>query len=206
MPGSHNRVILKSQLLSFKTCIDTVQISISSMPCKTFADFKHSLCLLACICLIFVDVCTQRSSMCFRGSMLYVSGWDKARGVWCDIYVGVIVWSVKTFHNRTHSLPCGAVEARLCVNYNMCEMLLHAVPHLKHEAKDNFDWIPLFVFCILSWEAENACLWKVHWSICMSAVKLAAVLTFETGWSGPLRPTPLPTVRPICTFFFFLKH
>lgn len=41
--------------------------------------------------------------MWFGGSRLYVSDWDV--GVRCDIYVGVIVWSVKAFHNHTHSLP-----------------------------------------------------------------------------------------------------
>ncbi len=32
-----------------------------------------------------------------------MSDWDV--GVQCDIYVGVIVWSVKAFHNHAHSLP-----------------------------------------------------------------------------------------------------
>lgn len=168
-------------------------LSIHSVYLHAFLLYSWMYAHSVVVCVLEVACCTCQVEI-------------RRGGVWCDIYVGVIVWSVKTFHNHTHSLPCGAVEARLCVNYNMCEMLLHVVPHLKHEAKDNFDWIPLFVFCILSWEAENACLWKVHWSLCMRAVKLAAVLTFETGWSGPLRPTPLPTVRPMCTLFFFLKH
>lgn len=38
-----------------------------------------------------------------------MSDWDV--GVWCDIYVGVIVWSVKAFHNRTHSLPVVLVKS-----------------------------------------------------------------------------------------------
>lgn len=29
----------------------------------------------------------------------------------CDIYVGVIVWSVKAFHNHTHSLPVALLKS-----------------------------------------------------------------------------------------------
>lgn len=57
------------------------------------ACYLHIWCISGCMCM----------PLWFGGSRLYVSDWDV--GVRCDIYVGVIVWSVKAFHNHTHSLP-----------------------------------------------------------------------------------------------------
>lgn len=59
----------------------------------------------------------------------------------CDIYVGVIVWSVKAFHNHAHPLPAvllKSVNMRSRMNQNA-----RTVPRLQCDARHNFDWILL---------------------------------------------------------------
>lgn len=84
------------------------------------------------------------SNICdFEVGMLYVSDWDM--GVQCDIYVGVIVWSVEAFHNHTHFHPVVLLKS-LYVRIIYYVGIAHSVPYLKCEAQDNFDWIVFLIF------------------------------------------------------------
>lgn len=87
---------------------------------------------------------------------MYVS--DRDMDARCDIYVGVIVWSVKVFlfyffnskgFSLSHSTTSrGVTEVSPSVNFNVGKAC--AVPCFKCEAKDDFDWI------LISWSRGAA--------------------------------------------------
>lgn len=90
--------------------ITTVKAQISHRNCSTciyHQDYYQNLhscaSTLALYIIVLMPVCFWMylhsvSNMWFGGSRLYVS--DSDVGVWCDIHVGGIVWSVKAFHNH----------------------------------------------------------------------------------------------------------
>lgn len=64
--------------------------------------------------------------------------------MWCDIYVGVIVWSVQASDIHTHSLFCGAAKVSMrdfkYVGKTMCTVL-----QIRCEAQNDFDRLLFFL-------------------------------------------------------------
>lgn len=129
--------------------------------------------------------------MWFRGIRVYVSDWDM--GVRCDIYVGVIVWSVKAFfvffltvkafHYRTQWLPVALLKSAQ-VWILMWEM--HA-PFLVLSVR--------LKSTLAGFSSRGAakphvrrCLFCCCW-VCRSGM---VTFPLENGSSGPLGLTPGP--------------
>lgn len=129
---------------------------------------------------------------------MYVS--DRDMGARCDIYVGVIVWSVKVFlffffnskgFSLSHSTTSrGVTEVSPSVNFNVGKAC--AVPCFKCEAKDDFDWI------LISWSRGAA----REAVFCCCCARRSGMVTFplESGSSGPLGLTPGPLCAHCATF------